>query len=269
MNYKQDLLTMFYSETDSYTWLFKKDRVCAAEYSKVLNYITALDLETLSEEILMEVTDDTINLIANLSLLLADRATNSSCWEAPKVVADNELVHENGHLTENSIELLSTAIGSKDSVKCLVSDTGKIISFGEKWYSMIGDCGFKTVAVTRLTDFISKFIAPNGWKSYFVGNIGKNQKRLIQEYHVMDKYNLKHGTSYAALHLGGDTTKCVLLEVETESSDGRGEPKSIKFLEIGAHTIIDRYDTSSYKTRAKKVITEATIEDLAALLDIN
>ena len=69
MNYKQDLLNMFYSETDSYTWLFKKDRVCAAEYSKVLNYITALDLETLDEEILMDVTEDTINLIVNLSLI--------------------------------------------------------------------------------------------------------------------------------------------------------------------------------------------------------
>ena len=208
MNYKQDLLNMFCSETDSYTWLFKKDRVCAAEYSKVLNYITALDLEALDEEILMEVTEDTINLIANLSLLLADRVTNPACWEAPKVIAANALTHEDGKLTEKSVELLSAVIATKNGINCLVSDTGKTVSFAEDWYSMISDCGFKTVAVTKLTDFISKFIAPNGWKTHFVGNIGKNQKRLIQDYHVMDKYNLKHGTSYAALHLGGDTTKC-------------------------------------------------------------
>jgi hypothetical protein len=85
----------------------------------------------------------------------------------------------------------------------------------------------------------------------------------------MDKYNLKHGTSYAALHLGGDTHKCVLMAVETGTPDGHGEPSSITFLEIGAHTIIDRFDVNSFNPSFKKPITEASAEELAALFDIN
>jgi hypothetical protein len=207
--------------------------------------------------------------IENLKKFYFERAKNQAVWDTPKTYADNDLIHdENGILTDKSIELISTTIANKTNEKTLVSDTGKTVSFEEKWYQMLNNCGFKDVAVTKITDFISKFIEPNGWQKYFINNIGKNNKRLIQEYHVMDKYNRKHKTDYAALHLGGDTTKCVLLSVNTESIDGRGEPKAITFLEIGAHTIIDRYIVSKYNRKIKK-ITEATIEDLVDLLDLN
>lgn len=269
MDNKQELLDLFYVATTNYAWLFEKDEICRAEYTKVLDYLKTLDIETSDEDALMSSIDEAINLIDNLSQLLCDRSITPSDWITPKVVAENELIHENGLLTEKSIELLSTTIASKSSHSSLISDTGKTISFSAKWHSMLDDCGFKTVAVTRLTDFISKFVAPNGWKTYFVGNIGKNNKRSIQEYHVMDKYNLKHATSYAALHLGGDTTKCVVLDVTTGTADGRGEPTEIKFLEIGAHTIIDRFEVSNYKPKPKKVITEATIEELANLLEVD
>ena len=265
MDLKQLLIDNFYAETEVTVWLLKKDNDYRSSYFNLLTEIEQLNIE---DKDLDDIFDYFVSQTANLRVLYEEKIKNSDSWVAPKIYAENELVHENGKLTAASIERLSAAIVS-EGLNQLVSDTGKTISFDEKWYSMISSCGFKTVAVNKLTDFISKFISPDGWKTYFVGNIGKNQKRLIQEYHVMDKYNFKHGTNYAALHLGGDTTKCVLLEVKTESVDGRGEPKSIKFLEIGAHTIIDRYDISSYKTKTKKVITEATIEDLAELFDIN
>ena len=166
------------------------------------------------------------------------------------------------------LSLLQAAISNKNSENVLISDTGKTISFSEKWYTMIQSCGFKDIAVERLTDFISKFIEENGWAKYFVGNIGKNNKSLIQEYHPMDTYNLKHGTSYAALHLG-NTRRCVVMSVETDTADGRGEPSSITFLEIGAHTLIDRFDENYPKYSSGRPITEATIDELATLLDID
>ena len=82
----------------------------------------------------------------------------------------------------------------------------------------------------------------------------------------MDKYNLKHGTSYAALHLGGDTTKCVLMTINTSTEDGRGEPSGMTFVEIGAHTIIDRFIVGSLKRRA---FIEAGPDELAELFEIN
>jgi hypothetical protein len=208
--------------------------------------------------------------VESLAELYTERLTAPSTWVAPKKRAANELLHdEAGKLIEESVELLQTAISDKTGEKTLSSDTGKIISFGEKWHTMLQDCGFKSIAVSRLTDFISKFIEADGWSKYFVGNIGKNNKRLIQEYHPMDKYNLNHDTSYAAMHLGGDTTKCVLVSVDTASSDGRGEPSSMTFLEIGAHTIIDRFDTNSFKVTSGKPITEAGPDELAELFEVN
>ena len=264
MDNKQFLLDSFYSELCHTTWLVEKDSVFAAAYLELLTHIeNCVNLSNDELELLID------KLIA-LETLYDERVRDSASWVVPKKQATNELTHdESGKLTEESIELLQTAISDKAGKKTLISDTGKSISFGERWHSMLQDCVFKSVAVNRLTDFISKFIEADGWAKYFVGNIGKNNKRLIQEYHPMDKYNLDHNTNYAAMHLGGDTTKCVLVSVDTASSDGRGEPNSIKFLEIGAHTIIDRFIVGSFKHATVKPITEATAEELAMLLDIN
>lgn len=268
INIKNELISAFTDYLSETTWLLKMDTIYANSYFSLLKEIDKLDLEELDDETMDVLLLEYMTHIENLKRLYFERAKNQAIWETPKTYAENVLIHENGLLTDKSIELLSITIANKTNEKTLVSDTGKTVSFSTKWYSMLDNCGFKTVAVTRLTDFISKFVAPNGWKTYFVGNIGKNNKRSIQEYHVMDKYNLKHSTSYAALHLGGDTTKCVVLDVITGTADGRGEPTEIKFLEIGAHTIIDRFEVSNYKPKHKKVITEANIDELANLLEV-
>lgn len=267
MNETKEFLQEYFKEALSSTyWFLKKDTVYATKYYNLLNKINQVDCELLDNP--EDFAEQTIKQIDDLAILYTERYKNKSCWETPKVYEANELVHKNEQLTRESLNLLSMAISDRDGEKCLISDTGKTISFGEKWHIMLNDCGFKNVAVNKLVDFISKFIAPNGWQEYFVGNIGKNNKRLIQEYHVMDKYNRKHKTDYAALHLGGDTTKCVLLSVDTKSEDGRSEPSKITFLEIGAHTIIDRYEVSSYNRKNNMLITEAVVEDLVELFEL-
>ena len=256
---KQFLLDAFYNDLADTVWLLNKDTIYADSYFDLLACIKRHDAMTDTE------VENYIEQIYTLRSLYYERAKSQSAWVAPRSRATNELTHdENGQLTQESAELLQRAITDKNSEKTLISDTGKTISFGEKWYQMINSCSFKAVAVDRLTDFVSKFIEADGWTKYFVGNIGKNNKRLIQEYHVMDKYNLNHGTSYAAMHLGGDTTKCVLVSVNTATQDGRGEPDKITFLEIGAHTIIDRFIVGSFKP-----ITDASADELAELLGIN
>jgi hypothetical protein len=264
MTNKQFLLDSFYNELSHTTWLLKKDSIYSDAYFELLS-----DIEHYNNA-----SDDELELLIDrlggLETLYDERVKDSSVWIQPKTRAANELIHdENGKLTQESIELLQTAIVNKNGEKTLISDTGKTISFEEKWYQMINSCSFKAIAVDRLTDFISKFIEADGWAKYFVGNIGKNLKRQIQEYHVMDKYNLNHGTSYAAMHLGGDTTKCVLVSVDTNTSDGKGEPSSMTFLEIGAHTIIDRFIVGSFKVTSGKSITEAGPDDLAELFEVN
>lgn len=263
MTNKQFLLDSFHDELCHTTWLLEKDQVYATEYFKLLH-----DIEQCTD-ISDDCLEDFIDRFGIIETIYNDRFRSSTDWITPKKIAANELAHDdNGKLTIESIVLLRTAISDKNCEKVLVSDTGKTVSFGEKWHTMIQSCGFKDIAIEKLTDFISKFVEENSWAKYFVGNIGKNNKSLIQEYHTMDKYNLKHGTSYAALHLG-NTRRCVLLSVETGTPDGHGEPSSITFLEIGAHTIIDRFDVNSFSTSVGKPITEASAEELAALLDVN
>lgn len=264
MDNKQFLLDTFNDDFCHTIWLLNKDQIYATEYFKLLadiqqdNEVSNYELECL------------IDRFSVLGRLYDERYRDSSTWVTPKKQAANELVHnEDGNLTQESVELLQTAISDKNGEKTLVSDTGKTISFDEKWHTMLQDCGFKSLAVEKLTDFISKLIEVDGWSKYFVGNIGKNNKRQIQEYHAMDEYNLKHGTRYAAMHLGGNTTRCVLVEVETSTSDGRGEPSSITFLEIGAHTIIDRFIVGSFKINSGMPITEAGPDELAKLFEVN
>lgn len=264
MDNKQFLLDAFYNDLDFTVWLLEKDRVYADKYYSVLSEIKKFSNESTHD------LEYFIDQLDTLSTLYAERFKNPTDWVMPKRRAANELVHdENGKLTKESIELVQTAIVDKNSEKTLISDTGKTISFGEKWYQMVNSCSFKDVAIDRLTDFISKFIEADGWAKYFVGNIGKNNKRQIQEYHVMDKYNLNHGTSYAAMHLGGDTTKCVLVSVDTATSDGKGEPSGMTFLEIGAHTIIDRFIVGSFSISSGKPITEAGPDELAELFEVD
>ncbi len=264
MQNKQLILEYFEEQLGCSTWLLEKDAAYAKSYYAL--YADIGQREVISET-------DTLVLMQKVEALAAvyiEKLAAPHTWVAPKKHAANELLHdEAGKLIEESVELLQTAISDKNGEKTLISDTGKTISFGEKWHTMLQDCGFKSIAVTRLTDFISKFIETDGWSKYFVGNIGKNNKRLIQEYHPMDKYNLDHNTSYAAMHLGGDTTKCVLVSVDTPSSDGKGEPSSMIFLEIGAHTIIDRFIVGSFKSLYGKPITEAGPDDLAELFEVN
>lgn len=261
MSNKQFLLDSFYCELHHTAWLAEKDRVFADAYFELLAQV----------ESCTELSDDELEVFIDkfgaLETLYDERIKDASTWIAPKKRAANELTHdEAGRLTQESFELLKAAIADKTGEKALISDTGKNISFDEKWYQMINSCSFKALAVEKIADFISKFIEPDGWAKYFVGNIGRNLKRQIQDYHVMDKYNLKHGTSYAALHLGGDTTKCVLMTISTGTEDGRGEPSGMTFVEIGAHTIIDRFIVGSFKRSA---ITEAGPEELAELFEIN
>lgn len=264
MQYKQFLLDSFYDELADTLWLLEKDTVYADSYYSLLADINHNEVAT--EGALWSLADR----VATLKSFYYKRTKSQSDWITPKKRRSNELTHdENNQLTDESITLLQAAIADKNSERALISDTGKTISFDEKWYRMINSCSFKSVAVDKLTDFISKFIEPDGWAKYFIGNIGKNNKRLIQEYHVMDKYNLNHGTSYAAMHLGGDTTKCVLVSVDTAEADGRGEPSGMTFLEIGAHTIIDRFIVGSFKHSSGRPITEAGPDELAELLEVN
>ena len=264
MGNKQFLLDSFYTELSHTIWLLEKDSIYRTAYFELLSQI-----ETRTE-LSNDELESLIDELCKLESLYDKRIKDPSTWITPKKRAANELIHDvNGELAQESIELLQATIVDKNSEKTLLSDTGKTISFGEKWHQMINSCSFKAVAVDRLTDFISKFIESDGWTKYFVGNIGKNNKRLIQEYHVMDKYNLNHGTSYAAMHLGGDTTKCVLVSVDTATQDGKGEPSGITFLEIGAHTIIDRFIVGSFKVNSGKPITEAGPDELAELFEVD
>lgn len=263
MNYTEFLLEYFNERLVHTTWLVDKDVVYADYYTSLYNNIVSA--EYISEKTLFNFTDSVDALVD----IFDKRVRDPSMWVATKKTAANELTHDdNGKLTTKSLDLLRTAISDKNGEKTLISDTGKTVAFGEKWYTMIQSCGFKDIAIERLTDFISKFIEENGWAKYFVGNIGKNNKSLIQEYHPMDTYNLKHDTSYAAMHLG-NTRRCVIVSVDTVSADGRGEPSSITFLEIGAHTLIDRFDENYHKYSSGRTITEATIDELATLLDID
>jgi hypothetical protein len=261
MQNKQLILEYFNDKLNGSVWLLDKDTDYAKRYYALYNSIIGYD--EMSESDAFEL----MYKVEALAELYIEKLVDPTSWVAPKTRAANELIHdENGKLTQDSVELLQTIISDKSSEKTLISDTGKTISFGEKWHQMINSCSFKALAVDKLTDFISKFIEADGWSKYFVGNIGRNLKRQIQEYHVMDKYNLKHDTSYAAMHLGGDTTKCVLVSVDTGTPDGKGEPKSMAFLEIGAHTIIDRFIMGSLKRAA---ITEAGPDELAELFEVN
>ena len=263
MQNKLLVLEYFEDQLCDSKWLTDKDTSYARMYNELYNNI--INRETISD-------DDVFSLMINiesLSDVYTNKLKDPAAWIEPKKHAANELIHDdNGNLTPKSIELLQKAIVDEASENTLISDTGKTISFGDKWYQMINSCSFKAVAVDRLTDFISKFVEADGWSKYFVGNIGKNNKRLIQEYHPMDKYNLDHNTKYAAMHLGGNTTRSVLVSVDTGTKDGRGEPSNITFLEIGAHTIIDRFIVGSYNVKRGKPITEATAEELAELLDV-
>jgi hypothetical protein len=259
---KQFLLDSIHDEFGYTAWLLEKDQIYAAAYFNLLHDIEQLD--TISDDEL----EDFIEQLGLLADTYDERFRAASDWVTPKKAASNELVHnDNGDLTPESLALLRTAILNKNSEKVLVSDTGKTIYFDNKWYSMIQPCGFRDIAVEKLTDFLSKFVEENGWAKYFVGNIGKNDNSQIQDYHPLDIYNIKHGTSYAAMHLG-NTRRCVIVSVDTGTPDGRGEPRSITFLEIGAHTIIDRLDENSFKYRTGRPITDATTEELATLLDI-
>lgn len=263
MENKQFLLDAFNEDLFDTAWLLDKDAVYAAKYFELLSELQQ------ANAIENNAAEEYIDEIYALKRFYFERAKSSSDWVIPKKRANNELIHdESGNLTIESIELLQNAIVDDSGDTTLISDTGKTISFGDKWYQMINSCSFKAVAVDRLTDFISKFVEADGWSKYFVGNIGKNNKRLIQEYHPMDKYNLDHNTKYAAMHLGGNTTRSVLVSVDTGTKDGRGEPSNITFLEIGAHTIIDRFIVGSFNVKRGKPITEATAEELAELLDV-
>ena len=262
MENKQFLLDAFYEDFADTTWLLNKDTVYANKYFSLLSELEqASTLSNYDMEAFIE-------RFHTLKSFFYERAKNPTDWVAQKKRATNELLHdeESNKLIQESVELLKAAIADKTGEKVLISDTGKTVSFDEKWYQMINSCSFKALAVEKIADFISKFIEPDGWAKYFVGNIGRNLKRQIQDYHVMDKYNLKHGTSYAALHLGGDTTKCVLMTINTGTEDGRGEPSGITFVEIGAHTIIDRFIVGSLQRRA---FIEAGPEELAELFEIN
>jgi hypothetical protein len=261
MQNKQLILEYFNDKLNGSVWLLDKDTDYAKRYYVLYNSIIGYD--EISESDAFEL----MYKVEALAELYIEKLVDPTSWVAPKTRAANELIHdENGKLVQDSVELLQTTISDKSGEKTLISDTGKTISFGEKWHQMINSCSFKALAVDKLTDFISKFIEADGWSKYFVGNIGRNLKRQIQEYHVMDKYNLKHGTSYAAMHLGGDTTKCVLVSVDTGTPDGKGEPKSMTFLEIGAHTIIDRFIMGSLN---RATITEAGPDELAELFEVN
>ena len=263
MNYTKFLLDYFDERLAHTIWLTDRDAVYADQYANL--YTSFANNEITSEKTLFSFIDMVDSLVDVYDKRVKDHAT----WIEPKKYATNELIHgDGGNLIPESIELLQNAIVDDSGETTLISDTGKTISFGDKWYQMINSCSFKAVAVDRLTDFISKFVEADGWSKYFVGNIGKNNKRLIQEYHPMDKYNLDHNTKYAAMHLGGNTTRSVLVSVDTGTKDGRGEPNSITFLEIGAHTIIDRFIVGSYNVKRGKPITEATAEELAELLDV-
>jgi hypothetical protein len=262
MTNKQFLLDIFDSELCHTTWLLEKDSVYASQYSELF-----FDIKS-SDEILDRDLELFIDRLSALEGQYNERLKSPSDWITPKKAAANELIHDSsGELTAESLAMLRTSISSKNGEKTLVSDTGKTIYFDDKWYSMIQSCGFKDIAVEGLADFLTKFIEENGWSKYFVGNIGKNDNSQIQDYHPMDTYNKNHGTSYAALHLG-NTRRCVIVSVDTGTSDGRGEPRSITFLEIGAHTLIDRFDENYFRYSLRRPITEATVEELATLLDI-
>ena len=224
MTNKQFLLDSLSSDFCHTTWLLGKDQVYATKYFNILNRIES------SASISDDELEYFIDMFSALEELYNERFRAAADWVTPKKVTDNELAHnDNGELTAESLALLQTAISDKNGEKVLISDTGKTVSFGEKWHTMLQSCGFKDIAVERLTDFIGKFVEENGWAKYFVGNIGKNNKSLIQEYHPMDTYNRNNGTSYAAMHLG-NTRRCVIASVETGTADGRGEPSSITFL---------------------------------------
>ena len=263
MQNKVLILEYFEEQVGDSAWLVDKDASYALAYNEL--YKNIIDRDSISEdEVLLLMLD-----IEALSDVYINKLKDPTTWVSPKKRAANELVHdEDGNLTKESIDALYRAIVDDSAEKTFISDTGKTISFGSKWYKMVNSCSFKDTAIEKITDFVSKLVEENGWSKYFDGNIGKNNQQQVQYYHPMDKYNKDNPTKYAALHLGGNTRRCVLIAVDTGTEDGRGEPSKITFLEIGAHTIIDPYKVENFTVKRGKPITEATVDDLAKLLDI-
>ena len=123
---KQFLLDYFYEEFTGTEWLLQKDSVYADNYS---NLLTTIEQSTAADEDLFWELEAQMQ---SLKSIYFERAKDPSAWVAPKKKAANELVHnEDGSLTQESVELLHTAISDKNGEKTLISDTGKTISFGE------------------------------------------------------------------------------------------------------------------------------------------
>lgn len=267
---KNFLLEYFEDSTIGTNWFLEKDEDYTTEYNRILSIITNLKDQQIDD--LNEFIDQITIQINNLKTLYSNKVINKKSWRTPKFCAENELIHnEEGKLINKSIENIKNAIKGNEIFE-LKSDTGKIIAFGKDWHKELWSCRFANEAISAITDFIQKFIEPEGWKKYFDGNIGKNNSRRIHCYHPMDKYNKnsKNSINFAALHLNGDTHKCVILGVETGNKSGRGEPNKIVFLNIGSHTIIDLFKENIIAHKNKKVITEATTpEELAELFELN
>lgn len=167
---------------------------------------------------------------------------------------------DTANLTEETVTLIRNTIAGVSGFDELVSADKKVI-FEKSFRDDFSAISFKTVAVDRLTDFIEKFLEPDSWNKYFVGNIGKNNKNIIQDYHPMDTYNKKHNTLYSALHLG-NTRRCVILTTNATTDDGTGEFSELTFENIGAHTLIDKFDEQFS-------VLNATPEQLAELFNLN
>lgn len=251
-------------------WLLEKDELYAQEYWKVLYSINQLEEQQIDD--LDYFLDQKVKQIEKIKKLYTDRANNKNSWRAPKMCADNELIHnEEGKLIEKSIENLNSAVVDETRNK-LRSDTGKIIEFEPTWYSSLRDFKHKSQAIKNTIDFIKKFVEPGGWRKYFVNNIGKNDNIQIHKYHPMSDYNKnkKPKLKIAILHLGGNNYRTVILKIETSDPCGEGEPNRIIFSEVGSHQISDKYEEKLKIHTNKKIITEAdTPEDLAELFDLN
>lgn len=267
---KNFLLEYFEDSTIGTNWFLEKDEDYTTEYNRILSIITNLKDQQIDD--LNEFIDQITIQINNLKTLYSNKVINKKSWRTPKLCAENELIHnEEGKLINKSIENIKNAIKGNEIFE-LKSDTGKIIAFGKDWHKELWSCRFANEAIIAITDFIQKFVEPESWKKYFDGNIGKNNTRRIHCYHPMDIYNKnsKNSTNFAALHLNGDTHKCVILGVETGNKSGRGEPNKIIFLNIGSHKIIDQFKENISAHKNKKIITEATTpEELAELFDLN
>ena len=138
MENRQFLLDAFYEDFAGTIWLLNKDAVYANKYFSLLSELEqASTLSNYDMELFIE-------RFHTLKSIFYERAKNKIDWVAPKKRAINELTHnEAGKLTRESFELLKAAIANKTGEKVLISDTGKNISFDEKWYQMINSCSFK------------------------------------------------------------------------------------------------------------------------------